>query len=63
MGECSVRWYDLRSGTLQPSPPRSFTERYGDAPQPEHPFETGAVEFALRGIHTHRDIVDVLNST
>ncbi len=55
-----VRWMDKRSGILLKEPPRSFVERYGPIAQPEHPFETGAIEFSKRGITTLRETEDVL---
>ena len=48
LSECSVRWFDLRNRTLYKEAPPSFYKRYGDIEQPEHPFETGAIEFSRR---------------
>ena len=41
-----VRWYDIHSETHTPEAPRSFLEKYGSAPQPEHPREVSAVALA-----------------
>ena len=60
MGECEVRWYDLRNNTLYKVPPSSFTERYGDTGQPEHPYEVSAIEFSDRGIKTKDELMNVL---
>lgn len=56
-----VRWMDKRTGTLLRTPPSSFVERYGSIAQPEHPFETGAIEFAKKKITTFKGAEDVLN--
>jgi hypothetical protein len=48
LGECSVRWFDLRNHVLYKDAPPSFLKRYGDIEQPEHPFETGAIEFSRK---------------
>lgn len=44
--QVAIRWYDRKVGNIQPEAPRSFLERYGSAPQPEHPRELTAVELA-----------------
>jgi hypothetical protein len=41
-----VQWYDTETGVRQPQAPRLFLEKYGSAPQPEHPRELAAVEIA-----------------
>jgi len=41
-----IHWFDKEAGVRQPEAPRSFLEKYGDAPQPEHPRELYAVEIA-----------------
>lgn len=60
MGECDVRWYDMRNGVLYKVPPPSFTARYGDTGQPEHPFEVSAIEFSERPIQTKEELINVL---
>lgn len=60
LGGTEVRWMDKRTGTLLRSPPSSFQGRYGPIAQPEHPFETGAIEFAKKGITTFKETQDVL---
>lgn len=54
-----VSWYDRLSGVRQPEAPRSFLEKYGSAPQPEHPRELSAVELA-RTARSSADINDYL---
>jgi hypothetical protein len=45
--ECSVRWWDQRTGELERNPPPSFNSTFGSHhPQPEHPREVSAVIFA-----------------
>ncbi len=53
-------WYDRSTGVRQPEAPRSFLERYGSAPQPEHPYELAAVELAPR-LQTPADISQYLS--
>ena len=60
MDECDVRWYDMRNGVLYKVPPPSFTARYGDTGQPEHPFEVSAIEFSERPIQTKEELINVL---
>lgn len=55
-----VSWYDMETGVRYPEAPRSFLERYGSAPQPEHPRELYAVELAPR-IKSSADINDYLS--
>lgn len=55
-----IRWMDKRTGTLLKDPPRSFVDRYGPIAQPEHPFETGAIEFARKNLTTFKAAQDVL---
>lgn len=55
-----VSWYDMETGIRQPEAPRSFFERYGSAPQPEHPRELYAVELAPR-IQSSIDIQEYLS--
>jgi hypothetical protein len=51
LADVVVKWLDLRDGSLSPTPPSSFSLRYGPRPsQPEHPFELLAVEAAAAGI-------------
>jgi hypothetical protein len=59
--ETSIRWMDKRMGTLLTIPPPSFTARYGAIAQPEHPFETGAIEFARKRITTFKEAQYVLH--
>ena len=42
--EIQVRWFDINEGIVNTSPPRSFTQMYGDlgAVQAEHPYELWA---------------------
>jgi hypothetical protein len=48
-----VKWLDRRQATLFVDPPPSFSKRYGtDPPQPEHPFELLAVEYAEEKLNT-----------
>ncbi len=61
--ETAIRWMDKRMGTLLNSAPPSFTARYGEIAQPEHPFETGAIEFAKKKITTFKGTQDVLHFT
>jgi len=60
MGDCDVRWYDMRNGVLYKVPPPSFSARYGDTGQPEHPFEVSAIEFSERPIQTKEELINVL---
>lgn len=62
MANCDIRWYDLRNGVLYNVPPLSFTKRYGDIKQPEHPYEVSAVEFSERLIKTKRELANVLRT-
>jgi hypothetical protein len=62
MGECQVRWYDIRNGTLYKVSPLSFVKRYGDIAQPEHPFEVSAIEFSERRIKTKYELMNVLST-
>lgn len=41
-----VSWWDQETGVRHGTAPRLFLERYGNAPQPEHPRELSAVELA-----------------
>jgi hypothetical protein len=61
MQGCSVRWFDTRSETLFSASPRSFVDRYGSISQPEHPFETGAVEISHKGISTENRLREFLS--
>jgi hypothetical protein len=48
-----IKWLDRRMGALFAEPPPSFSKRYGHAPpQPEHPFELLAVEYAEEKLNT-----------
>ena len=52
LSDVSVKWLDIRSTALLQEPPSSFSQRYGTAPQPEHPYELLAVEAAADGVRT-----------
>ena len=60
LSECEIRWFDLRNGVLYKDAPRSFSERYGNIAQPEHPYEVGAIEFSKRWIQTYKEAANVL---
>lgn len=60
LGDVTIEWLDLRTFSLFHSPPQSFVKRYGPAPQPEHPYELLAVEYAKAGISTYRALESVL---
>jgi hypothetical protein len=60
INECDVRWFDRRNQVLYKDPPPSFVKRYGNAPQPEHPYEVSAVEIAAYGIQTKKELMNVL---
>jgi len=57
-----IKWMDLRNLTLFSDPPASFKERYGTPPQPEHPYELLAVEFAAAKLNTEDLVVRKLQS-
>ena len=47
--ECSVHWWDQRTGELGKNPPPSFSSTFGHYhPQAEHPREVSAVILARR---------------
>jgi hypothetical protein len=51
LGGVQIKWMDMRNKTLFPDPPPSFVKRYGtNPPQPEHPFELLAVEYAAANL-------------
>ena len=53
MNAVQIKWLDLRNNTLYNEAPSTFSKRYGVAPpQPEHPFELLAVEFAEKYLNT-----------
>jgi hypothetical protein len=59
LGDIVVKWYDMRNGSLYPDPPPSFFSMYGiDTPQPEHPYEIYAVQFANENIKSHEGILE-----
>lgn len=63
LSDVVIKWLDLRSADLVTHPPPSFTERYGPSPpQPEHPYELLAVEFAAEGIKTNAEVMAKLHS-
>jgi hypothetical protein len=48
-----IKWMDMRNKALFTDPPPSFVKRYGDSPpQPEHPFELLAVEYAAAKLNS-----------
>jgi hypothetical protein len=53
LGDVRIEWMDIRTNALFHDPPASFVTRYGDAPQPEHPYELLAVELAKKNITTY----------
>lgn len=58
----SIKWLDLRNGALFGEPPSSFGARYGNPPQPEHPYELLAVEYAAAELQTEDAIIRKLQS-
>lgn len=56
LGDVSIQWLDLRTGSLFHSPPESFVAKYGEPSQPEHPYEIYAVIFTKEGISTHQEL-------
>jgi hypothetical protein len=63
LSDVVIKWFDLRSADLHSQPPPSFSARYGPSPpQPEHPYELLAVEFAAQGIQTQADLVAKLRT-
>lgn len=62
LGDCSIRWFDLRNRVLFTKPPDSFEKRYGPIGQPEHPFETGAIEFSHHEKLTHTSLMNSLST-
>jgi hypothetical protein len=62
LNDCPIRWFDLRNQVLLREPPQSFTERYGNIAQPEHPNETSAIEFSNEGISTFAELHNTLTS-
>ena len=63
LGDVQIKWMDLRNSTVFPDPPQSFKERYGSSPpQPEHPFELLAVEFASLKLQTEDLLMRKLQS-
>jgi len=59
LSDVEIKWLDLRNNILMPAP-ASFTLRYGNPSQPEHPFELSAVEIAAKGIKTHKELDHIL---
>jgi hypothetical protein len=53
LGGVGIKWLDLRNGALFEEQPTTFTARYGaNPPQPEHPYELLAVEYAAAKLKT-----------
>lgn len=68
MRECSVRWWDQRTGDLDRNPPPTFNAAFGrNHPQPEHPREVNAVnlarQFRLETWETLEEHLDVYLSS
>ena len=64
MRECSVRWWDQRTGDLGRNPPPSFDATFGkNHPQAEHPREVSAVilarQFKLETWESLEEYLDV----
>jgi hypothetical protein len=58
-----IKWLDRRMGALFVDPPPSFSKRYGTAPpQPEHPFELLAVEYASANLNSDELLLAKLSS-
>jgi len=57
-----IKWLDLRNNTVFTDPPSSFKKRYGTPPQPEHPFELLAVEYAAQKLQTEELLLRKLQS-
>ena len=62
LGGVHIKWMDTRNSTLFSDPPASFVERYGTPPQPEHPYELLAVEFAAAKLTTEDLVMRKLQS-
>lgn len=62
LSDIVIKWMDLRNGALYSEIPPSFAKRYGNPPQPEHPYELLAVEIAEAGIRTSPDLERKLQS-
>jgi hypothetical protein len=62
--DCEIRWLDIRTGSAAAmvDPPASFRQRYGNSPQPEHPFEIFAVDCAEKGVRTLHALERYLNA-
>ena len=53
-----IKWLDLRNNTVFTDSPSSFKKRYGpNPPQPEHPYELLAVEYAKEKLQTEELLV------
>jgi hypothetical protein len=59
--EIKVMFFDLNSGILEHSSPISFSRKYGDNRQSEHPYEIYAVEMENK-IKTNEDIISYLKN-
>jgi hypothetical protein len=60
ISDVDIKWLDLRMGSIT-TPPPSFVRLWGDAPQPEHPFELYAVKLADT-CKTDDDVFKVIRS-
>ena len=52
LADVRIEWLDLRTGALFHDAPKSFTTKYGNPSQPEHPYEIYAIKYAAQGITT-----------
>jgi hypothetical protein len=63
LADVDVQWWDRRTDSLFKTAPKSFIEKYGEAPsQPEHPYELLAVECAKQGVLTVADMKSYLQN-
>ena len=60
LADVNIEWFDLRTGALFHRPPESFTQKYGNPSQPEHPFEIYAVIFSKQGISSEAHLFNIL---
>lgn len=57
LGDVNIEWFDLRTGALFHTPPESFTKKYGNPSQAEHPFEIYAVLFSKEGVSSEASLL------
>lgn len=62
LGDVRIEWLDSRTAALFHEPPPSFTEKYGNPSQPEHPYEIYAVIYASQNISSHAALYNKLVS-